>query len=69
MRSHFPKDVPDYTTAVLVMAGVNLTWMFYLLWSFVGLLPVMALAYYLDRWIMQSAVLPQLPHWLARDRR
>lgn len=34
---------PNYTTAALIMLGVNLTWVFFALWAVYGLVPVLLL--------------------------
>jgi hypothetical protein len=40
---------PDYTIAALTMLGVNLTWIFIVLWAYAGFLPVLILAFFLNR--------------------
>ncbi len=35
---------PDYTNAALTMLGVNLMWVFFVIWAIYGLVPVMVLA-------------------------
>ena len=44
MRDGPIKAAPDYTVAALIMAGVNLTWVFFALWALWGLIPVLLLA-------------------------
>ncbi|GHF67721.1 hypothetical protein [Seohaeicola zhoushanensis] len=42
---HQPLGVaPNYTTAALVMLGVNFAWVFFALWAAAGLIPVLLLA-------------------------
>lgn len=36
MQHHPRKRAPDYTDAALVMGGVNLTWIFMVLWAVFG---------------------------------
>jgi len=50
--------VPNFTTPALIMAGVNLTWIFIALWALLGFLPVLLLALGLNRGVS----------WLARRR-
>lgn len=59
MRQDRTAGAPDYTTATLVMLGLNLMWVFMALWATVGLLPVLLLAAGLNRAI----------GWVARHRR
>jgi hypothetical protein len=40
---------PDYTTAALIMLGVNLMWIFLVIWAYAGFLPVLILAVFLNR--------------------
>ena len=46
---------PDYTNAALVMGGVNLVWVFVLIWSTLGFGAVLATGYALDRLIARWA--------------
>lgn len=39
---------PDYTTAALIMMGVNLTWIFFAIWAAWGLVPVLLLGLVLN---------------------
>lgn len=41
---HRPSSAPDYTTAALIMLGVNLFWIFCAVWSLLGLFAVVVLA-------------------------
>lgn len=50
---------PNYTTAALVMGGVNLFWILLLIRGFLGFGAVLAVGYALDRLIA----------WCARRRR
>ncbi|MEL7099967.1 MAG: hypothetical protein AAGM84_14165 [Pseudomonadota bacterium] len=51
-------SAPDYTTACIVMFGVNLTWIFFAIWAFWGLLAVALIGWGLNRWMA----------WLERRR-
>ncbi len=44
MNQRRPGRAPDFTTASLIMLGVNMTWVFFLLWALYGLIPVLVLA-------------------------
>ena len=45
-------SAPNYTQACIVMFGVNLTWVFLLLWAVWGLIAVAALGWSLNRWMI-----------------
>lgn len=51
MRDNNTKSAPNFTTACIVMFGVNLSWVFLLLWAVWGLIAVAALSWVLNRWI------------------
>lgn len=51
MRENKISSAPDYTVPALVMMGVNLIWVFTLLWALFGLVPVLLLAAALNRGI------------------
>ena len=44
MQNRRPGRAPDYTQAALVMLGVNLMWVFLLLWAMFGFIASLALA-------------------------
>lgn len=48
MNDHRMASAPDYTTAVLWMALVNLLWMLGVVWALFGLPAVMAAGYVLN---------------------
>lgn len=43
MRDQHPSSAPDFTKACVVMFGVNITWVFMVVWAIWGLLLVMFL--------------------------
>ncbi len=43
MRDEYPSEAPNYTKACVVMFGVNITWIFTVIWAIWGLLFVMML--------------------------
>ena len=45
------RSAPNYTNACLVMAFVNLLWIFGLIWGLIGLWAVMVTGYALDKGI------------------
>ena len=45
------QPAPDYTSAALTMLGVNMMWIFFVIWLAYGLLPVLILAALINRWI------------------
>lgn len=44
MPSHHPQSVEDYTTANMVLIFVNMLWIFVVIWSYWGLVPVLIAA-------------------------
>ncbi len=44
MRDGKVTAAPDYTNAAIVMIGVNLFWIFFVIWVISGLVPVLVLA-------------------------
>ena len=55
MRDHTPSRAPDFTNAALIMGGVNLAWIFGVVWALYGLLPVLLIGWGLNRWIDRLA--------------
>ena len=51
MNNHPTQSAPNFTNACIVMFGVNLSWVFLLLWALWGLLAVAALGWSLNRWM------------------
>lgn len=51
MRDHRLASAPDYTNAALTMMGVNLMWIFFVLWAVFGMIPVLLLAMLLNHGI------------------
>lgn len=45
-------SAPDYTPACIVMFGVNLAWVFMVVWAVWGLLAVAALGWLLNQWML-----------------
>lgn len=43
MSERRPGRAPDFTKPALIMLGVNMTLVFFLLWAFFGLIPVLIL--------------------------
>ncbi len=58
MDDHQIKSAPNYTNACIVMFGVNLAWVFLVLWAVWGLVAVALLGWSLNRWMT----------WLAARR-
>ena len=58
MRHGNLKEAPNYTNAALIMGGVNLFWMFLVIWASLGFWAVLVTGYALDRLIL----------WLAARR-
>ncbi|WP_297773494.1 hypothetical protein [uncultured Roseovarius sp.] len=52
------KEAPNYTNAALVMGGVNLLWVFMVIWATLGFLAVLVAGFALDKLIL----------WCARRR-
>lgn len=48
MKPNAKSQAPDYTTACLVMFGVNVTWVLVAIWAFWGLLMVMVTALFIN---------------------
>ena len=51
MRDRQISPAPNYTNAALTMLGVNLMWMFLALWALFGLIPVLLIAFAINRLI------------------
>ena len=51
MRDHNRRSAPDFTQACIVMFGVNIAWVFLLLWAVWGLIAVAVLGWCLNRWM------------------
>lgn len=43
------RSAPDFTTACIVMFGVNLAWILFAIWSIWGLLAALAFSYLVDK--------------------
>jgi hypothetical protein len=50
-NNHTMSSAPDFTKACIVMFGVNLSWVFILLWAAWGLLAVAGVAWGINRWL------------------
>ena len=46
------RSAPDFTNACVVMFGVNISWIFLVLWAVWGLIAVAALGWCLNRWMI-----------------
>ncbi|MGR3759906.1 histidinol phosphate aminotransferase [Roseobacteraceae bacterium NS-SX3] len=46
-----PPGTPDLFTAALTFAGVNLMWVFFVIWMLYGLVPVLLLALLINHFI------------------
>ncbi|GGH32332.1 hypothetical protein SAMN05444007_106135 [Cribrihabitans marinus] len=55
MNDHRMKSAPNYTNAALTMLGVNLIWIFAVLWTTLGFLAPLALAALLNHAISRLA--------------
>jgi hypothetical protein len=44
MSDHRMREAPDYTNAAINMLGVNLLWIFFVVWMLWGFLPVLMIA-------------------------
>jgi len=51
MQNHPAKAAPNYTNAALIMAGVNLSWIFCVIWAIWGVIPVVLIGAGINRWI------------------
>ncbi|MHA6263751.1 histidinol phosphate aminotransferase [Arenibacterium sp. CAU 1754] len=56
MRDHKVTAAPDYTVPALIMAGINLTWVFIALWAVYGWVPVLALAVFINHLITRLEI-------------
>ena len=45
MRDDYPSEAPNYTNACIVMFGINITWIFTVIWAIWGLFVVMLVGY------------------------
>lgn len=57
MSEHRVTAAPDYTNPALIMMGVNLIWLFFVIWAVWGLLPVLLIG------LMLNHVITRLEHW------
>ncbi|SPF81910.1 hypothetical protein [Pseudoprimorskyibacter insulae] len=55
MHSRPPQPVENYTNPALIMAGLNLMWVLWLVWVFVGPLAVAGIAWILNHLIDRLA--------------
>ncbi len=42
---------PDYTNAAINMMGINLLWIFFVVWVLWGVIPVLMIAYAINRFV------------------
>ncbi len=49
MRDPYPQAAPNYTNACIVMFGVNIMWIFTVIWAIWGLVFVIALGALINR--------------------
>lgn len=49
MRDPYPQAAPNYTSACIVLFGVNITWIFTVIWAIWGLVFVIALGVLINR--------------------
>lgn len=42
---------PDYTNAAINMLGINLMWIFFVVWMLWGFIPVLMIAYLINRFV------------------
>ncbi len=56
MHDHPFADAPNFTNPALVMAWVNLLWIFFAIWIAYGLLPVILLALAINHMIDRLAL-------------
>lgn len=42
---------PDYTNAAINMLGINLMWIFFVVWMLWGFIPVLMIAYMVNRFV------------------
>ncbi|UWQ89824.1 histidinol phosphate aminotransferase [Aliisedimentitalea scapharcae] len=53
--SHERPRAPDYTNAAITMLGVNLMWIFFVIWVLFGVVPVLLLALLINHGIDRYA--------------
>ena len=68
MDNRHPGTVPDYTTANLVLVFLNLLWVFGVIWSNWGLMPVIVLGVILNHLITRLEALRARRIAAARKR-
>lgn len=66
MRNDFPSEAPNYTNACIVMFGVNITWIFMVIWAVWGLICVMLLGWVINHIMTRFKAQADARH--ARDR-
>jgi hypothetical protein len=55
MSERHISSAPDYTVAALTMMGVNLLWIFFLIWVVYGFAPVVLLALLINHFVDRLA--------------
>ena len=52
MRDHeLPDGMPDFFNAAITFAGINLMWIFFVIWVMYGMVPVLVLAVLINHFI------------------
>lgn len=56
MRDNTVKEAPNYFNTCMVLLGVNIMWVFVLLWALFGFFPVLVVAILMNHGITRLAV-------------
>ena len=51
MDNQHPGQAPDFTNAAINMLGINLLWIFFVVWMLWGVLPVLMIALLINRFV------------------
>ncbi|KIC14792.1 hypothetical protein [Leisingera sp. ANG-Vp] len=51
-----PAGMPDFFTAAIIFAGINLMWIFFVIWVMYGMVPVVVLAVLVNHFITRLEI-------------
>ena len=67
------REAPDYTNAAINMLGVNLLWIFFVVWMLWGFIPVLLIAlainHFVERVAARRGVTPAVARTRSKSRR
>lgn len=51
-----PDGMPDFFTAAITFAGINLMWIFFVIWVMYGMIPVLVLAVLINHFLTRLEI-------------